>query len=402
MFLAALILASKYLQDRNYSARAWTKISGLCNQEISSNEIAFLLAVDWELHVRLDVFQQWTDIVHQCTSMLDSRPPHQSAWATVVCSLQRGSNFDCIRSALLPARFYKLPYPSPQNSISEFDIDPRLRHEASVAQLHSVRQSVSSTKLDACVYSPPRITIEIPAYSVAILSPSLGNPPLRPPIGSSTLATRRGKFDIDVEKTKNLHFRPDNTCTAPFRLDKTPSHHATLSSVSPPSFTNDFVAAPSPLEDAPCTELQIRGNCVPGAPSHLPSPPTSDVSTSPEQITPPVAPQIALHIWPNRFPSCTTSTATTIPIIERTIKSLSSSSSCLFDPSDFVYSPESYSTPVVSDLRTRLIAPQRCVPTPCDLAKTSGSKRSRAVISDEEESCYKRIAGLRSTEENVK
>ena len=28
-FLSALILASKYLQDRNYSARAWNKISGL-------------------------------------------------------------------------------------------------------------------------------------------------------------------------------------------------------------------------------------------------------------------------------------------------------------------------------------------------------------------------------------
>ena len=29
MFLSALILASKYLQDRNYSTRAWGKISGL-------------------------------------------------------------------------------------------------------------------------------------------------------------------------------------------------------------------------------------------------------------------------------------------------------------------------------------------------------------------------------------
>jgi hypothetical protein len=37
MFLAALILASKYLQDRNYSARAWSKISGLNTQEINQN-----------------------------------------------------------------------------------------------------------------------------------------------------------------------------------------------------------------------------------------------------------------------------------------------------------------------------------------------------------------------------
>ncbi len=50
MFLAALILASKWLQDRNYSARAWSKISGLQVSEINDNERAFLAAVNWKLH----------------------------------------------------------------------------------------------------------------------------------------------------------------------------------------------------------------------------------------------------------------------------------------------------------------------------------------------------------------
>ncbi|KAI6715498.1 cyclin [Diplocarpon mali] len=63
MFLSALILASKYLQDRNYSARAWSKISGLNTLEINQNEMAFLLAVNWELHITESVFQRWTDIV---------------------------------------------------------------------------------------------------------------------------------------------------------------------------------------------------------------------------------------------------------------------------------------------------------------------------------------------------
>ncbi|KAG9258684.1 cyclin [Emericellopsis atlantica] len=67
MFLAALILASKYLQDRNYSARAWSKISGLNTQEINQNEIAFLQAVDWKLHICKDVYQAWADIVHKFT-----------------------------------------------------------------------------------------------------------------------------------------------------------------------------------------------------------------------------------------------------------------------------------------------------------------------------------------------
>jgi len=67
MFLAALILASKYLQDRNYSARAWSKISGLNTQEINQNEMAFLQAVNWKLHIADDVFQRWTEIVIKYT-----------------------------------------------------------------------------------------------------------------------------------------------------------------------------------------------------------------------------------------------------------------------------------------------------------------------------------------------
>ncbi|KAH6888102.1 hypothetical protein B0T10DRAFT_68216 [Thelonectria olida] len=67
MFLAALILASKYLQDRNYSARAWSKISGLNTQEINQNEIAFLIAVNWKLHIVDEVFQRWNDIVLKYT-----------------------------------------------------------------------------------------------------------------------------------------------------------------------------------------------------------------------------------------------------------------------------------------------------------------------------------------------
>ena len=72
MFLSALILASKYLQDRNYSARAWSKISGLNTLEINQNEMAFLLAVNWRIHITDAVFQRWTDIVLKYTP---AQPP---------------------------------------------------------------------------------------------------------------------------------------------------------------------------------------------------------------------------------------------------------------------------------------------------------------------------------------
>ncbi|KAF2135956.1 uncharacterized protein K452DRAFT_313597 [Aplosporella prunicola CBS 121167] len=73
MFLAALILASKYLQDRNYSARAWSKISGLKVCEINTNEMAFLKAVNWKLHITDPVFERWQAIVLRAAP--SSQPP---------------------------------------------------------------------------------------------------------------------------------------------------------------------------------------------------------------------------------------------------------------------------------------------------------------------------------------
>jgi PHO85 cyclin-5 len=63
MFLIALIVASKYLQDKNYSLRVWSQKSGLSVGEIRSAEVTFILALDWRLHITNDVFQKWTDTV---------------------------------------------------------------------------------------------------------------------------------------------------------------------------------------------------------------------------------------------------------------------------------------------------------------------------------------------------
>ncbi|VUC33187.1 unnamed protein product [Clonostachys rosea] len=98
MFLAALILASKYLQDRNYSARAWSKISGLNTQEINQNEIAFLLAVNWKLHIADEVFQRWTDIVLKYTP--PPSPPSPGGISQVVS--QQTADWKYIILGLVP------------------------------------------------------------------------------------------------------------------------------------------------------------------------------------------------------------------------------------------------------------------------------------------------------------
>ncbi|KAF9191817.1 hypothetical protein BGZ51_006701 [Haplosporangium sp. Z 767] len=62
-FLAALMVASKYLQDRNYSNKAWAKISGLSIKEINANELIFLKLIDYSLFVSHDTFMRWTAIL---------------------------------------------------------------------------------------------------------------------------------------------------------------------------------------------------------------------------------------------------------------------------------------------------------------------------------------------------
>ena len=63
MFLAALIAASKYLQDRNYSNRAWSTISGLPVYEINANEICFLKLIDYNLFIPEDIFKRWSSLL---------------------------------------------------------------------------------------------------------------------------------------------------------------------------------------------------------------------------------------------------------------------------------------------------------------------------------------------------
>lgn len=90
MFLAALILASKYLQDRNYSAKAWSKMSGLKISEINTNERTFLSKINWKLHIPEPTFKRWTEIVLKYTPNTQPPSPGQtfsipvSSWRSII------------------------------------------------------------------------------------------------------------------------------------------------------------------------------------------------------------------------------------------------------------------------------------------------------------------------------
>jgi Cyclin len=78
MFLAAVMVASKFLQDKTYRNSAWAKISGLTASEISFSEMAFLELIDFRLFISKDTFEMWHRMLTQHISQLMKTLPKNS------------------------------------------------------------------------------------------------------------------------------------------------------------------------------------------------------------------------------------------------------------------------------------------------------------------------------------
>ncbi|KAI8332432.1 cyclin-domain-containing protein [Chlamydoabsidia padenii] len=64
MFLASLVVASKFVQDKTYRNSAWAKIAGLPVAEINAAERIFLDLVDYRLYISQPTFEQWHHLLH--------------------------------------------------------------------------------------------------------------------------------------------------------------------------------------------------------------------------------------------------------------------------------------------------------------------------------------------------
>lgn len=72
-FLSALLIASKYNQDRTYSAGAWSKMSGLTVIEINRNELELLKAMDWNAHISYIEYGKWCNELLQMSLISHKR-----------------------------------------------------------------------------------------------------------------------------------------------------------------------------------------------------------------------------------------------------------------------------------------------------------------------------------------
>lgn len=71
IFVTSLMLASKYLNDRNASNSAWSRISGIPLDTLNKMEMKLLSFIEYKLHVEVDLFDRWIKFLFQPTKVLN-------------------------------------------------------------------------------------------------------------------------------------------------------------------------------------------------------------------------------------------------------------------------------------------------------------------------------------------
>ncbi|CAO3673218.1 unnamed protein product [Rhizopus stolonifer] len=64
MFLAALITASKYLNDKTYKNKVWAEMANLSVKEVNQIEASFLELVNFELYVSGAIYGKWIQLLY--------------------------------------------------------------------------------------------------------------------------------------------------------------------------------------------------------------------------------------------------------------------------------------------------------------------------------------------------
>ncbi|KAK4548117.1 hypothetical protein LTR36_009986 [Oleoguttula mirabilis] len=189
MFLAALILASKYLQDRNYSAKAWSKMSGLKVDEINTNERTFLSKVSWKLHIPDLTFKRWADVVLRYTPGKQPPSPGQScaiSWKTIVPILTPE-----LDNLPFPHNMQLTPAPECSANYSYASSTTPTPASCALAPIQIISTSHESTPTPTSVlprFLEPRLDMAAPTPALARMGP-LPTPQMTPSyIASSTPA----------------------------------------------------------------------------------------------------------------------------------------------------------------------------------------------------------------------
>ncbi|KAJ1656371.1 hypothetical protein GGF38_004590, partial [Coemansia sp. RSA 25] len=181
MFVVALMLASKYLEDNTFTTQTWSEVSHLPAKELTIMQREFLVALEHRLHVPDHEYNAW--ITQLQTIVLGGSnasknygislvSPPASAYASEMCSPVEYLQVVPSPSVVAPHRYHELPaaelLPSP----------PAKRMRPAASQYYSSGHG-SRPMSRMCPTIEPLV---IPARSVAV-APSMYTPPLSGAVG---------------------------------------------------------------------------------------------------------------------------------------------------------------------------------------------------------------------------
>ena len=288
MFISALILASKYLQDRNFSANAWSKISGLSTWDLNVNEMAFLSTINWKLHIPGQVFDRWVDIVlkYSPSSPPRSSPKPTISWKDVVlrltpdldtidfggAELSDDSGYDSPGSDMSPP-----PIPIRDEIVSRSN-EPTPTPSCSIPQwLEQTPSRVQEQRPTLPPLQPHLAPLPTPD-----LTPQIG-PFSTPAVSAQGMSTRRSSMSQTMRQIQEASLARstlDHTSEWKPRvshgfptLDRRTSLTTSASSMSSPESMSDVLTQFSDASSRPSRSSSISSvassNCAPPQPTRL-------------------------------------------------------------------------------------------------------------------------------------
>lgn len=254
MFLAALICASKFLQDRTYANRSWARISSLSIQEINANEKAFLEVLEYNLFVPPETFKSWTKRLQDLADKQAHRG-HAAAGA----SIRRPRTSISVRGDGL-YRSYSEYVPAPEvTEISRPSTASGIRFPLTPIDTPRV-DSDSPSEAD---YSLPPLAAKLASLSRSHTEPRLQSEEKLPPLGPNLGGGGLGRLTLPPLATKiapsthDLDTRAFDLSTRAYDLS-THTYDATLDSVPRPPLANRNAAMhPSGRGDLRANDLDV-------------------------------------------------------------------------------------------------------------------------------------------------
>ncbi|KAI8076351.1 uncharacterized protein BX664DRAFT_51207 [Halteromyces radiatus] len=188
MFLASLVVASKFVQDKTYRNSAWAKIAGLPVQEINASERVFLGLLDYRLYVAQATFDQWHQLLH--------------AHVQAKTSTKKFNHTSSTNTTSNNSRLFQSPPSSPLSS-SQYSTLPSLRitssSSSSSSSLHSDNYP-SLPLLRTSLLASSSSSSSLPALSPSSITSNSSNcsPLLMPTPPSVNNTGKRPLYDHDL------------------------------------------------------------------------------------------------------------------------------------------------------------------------------------------------------------